>query len=111
MTKNVFSRSLTALLLISASMASTAYAAQEQATGMINFYGAVVHPACTNNVTDTKIELSCLNDSADTTTSNIELNNVTHIKGWNVINNGRNEFSYNWINEEKQLGMLTIKYI
>ncbi|MEY0065663.1 hypothetical protein AB7W70_20000, partial [Providencia rettgeri] len=49
--------------------------------------------------------------STESTMTNIGLNNITQEKDWNVINDGRNEYSYNWINEEKQLRMLTIKYI
>ncbi len=64
----------------------------------------------TNAVSDTHIKLSCLNNT-ESTMINIGLNNITQGKDWNVINDGRNEYSYNWINEEKQLRMLTIKYI
>ncbi len=41
----------------------------------------------------------------------VNLNDITNTQGWKVINDGRGEYSYNWVNEEKQLGMLTIKYI
>ncbi|WP_369309152.1 hypothetical protein [Providencia rettgeri] len=107
----VLTLSLTALLLLSASSLCRANASNDQSANMIHFYGAVFHPACTNNITDNEIILNCLNEKTNTTTSNIALNNVTQIKGWKVINDGRNEYSYNWVNKEKQLGMLTIKYI
>ncbi|MDR2224540.1 hypothetical protein [Providencia rettgeri] len=111
LTRKVFNHSLTALLLISASSAFNVYAAQDQASGAVHFSGAIVHPTCTNNVTEANVELSCFDDKTNVTTSNIDLKNIHSVKGWNVINDGRNELSYNWVNKEEQLGMLTIKYI
>lgn len=110
-TEKVFNRSIMALLLISAASVFSANAVQNQEAGTINFSGAVVHPTCTNDITDTQIKLHCLNDNTGSSTTKIELNNMTQKNGWNVINEGRHEYSYNWVNEEKQLGMLTIKYI
>ncbi|BBU98202.1 hypothetical protein KYI78_14680 [Providencia rettgeri] len=109
-TERVFNRSSTALILVLVFSTFNTYANQSQESGTISFNGAVVHPTCTNAVSDTHIKLSCLNNTESTMT-NIGLNNITQGKDWNVINDGRNEYSYNWINEEKQLRMLTIKYI
>lgn len=111
MAKKVFHCSITALLLMTASSIFSAYAAQNQDSGTINFYGAIVHPNCTNDISETQIKLHCMNNNTELTTESIELNNITQKSGWKVINDGRNEYSYNWANEEKQLGMLTVKYI
>ena len=107
-TKKVFNCSFAALLLVST---FSTYATQNQDSGTINFYGAVVHPTCTNDITDREIKLHCMNDNTESSISNIDLNSMTKKGSWNVINDGRNEYSYNWINEEKQLRMLTVKYI
>ncbi|AXH63620.1 hypothetical protein ABN306_12970 [Providencia huaxiensis] len=104
-------RSLTALLLVTAGASINAYANSDQQNGVINFSGAVVFPPCFNDVTDKHVTLNCLNNQSDMVANKVNLNDITNTQGWKVINDGRGEYSYNWVNEEKQLGMLTIKYI
>ena len=104
-------RSLTALLLVTAGASINTYANSDQQNGVINFSGAVVFPPCFNDVTDKHVTLNCLNNQSDMVANKMNLNDVKNTQGWKVINDGRGEYSYNWVNEEKQLGMLTIKYI
>ncbi|NIH24408.1 hypothetical protein [Providencia heimbachae] len=111
MTKKVFIISLTTLLLIPVLSTMSAHAETNQHSGTINFSGSIVHPPCFNEINEQKITLNCLNDKADMTSSHLDLNHVTKTEGWKVINDGRGEYTYNWVNEEQKLGMLTIKYI
>ncbi|ENU1228059.1 MULTISPECIES: hypothetical protein [Providencia] len=104
-------RSLTALLFVTAGASINAYANNDQQNGVINFSGAVVFPPCFNDITDKHVTLNCLNNQSDMVANKMNLNDVKNTQGWKVINDGRGEYSYNWVNEEKQLGMLTIKYI
>lgn len=99
------------VLLLATTASIHAYASNDQQNGVIHFSGAVVFPSCFNEVTDNHVTLNCLNNQSDMVASKINLNDVANTQGWKVINEGRGEYSYNWVNEEKQLGMLTIKYI
>lgn len=111
MTKKTFVGALAALLLAPAFISINAHAANDEHNGVIHFSGAIVQPPCLNEISSKQITLNCLNDNADMTSNHLDIKKVTQTKGWKVINNGRGEYSYNWVNEEQQLGILTIKYI
>ncbi|MGJ3355051.1 hypothetical protein [Providencia sp. Je.9.19] len=111
MTKKTFVGALAALLLVPTFMSINAHASNDEHTGVIHFSGAIVQPPCLNEINNKQITLNCLDDNADMTSNHLDIKKVTQTKGWQVINSGRGEYSYNWINEQKQLGMLTIKYI
>ncbi|HEM8294497.1 TPA: hypothetical protein U2M59_003838 [Providencia stuartii] len=103
--------SLTSLFLVSAFTSMNVNASNDEHTGIIQFSGAIVFPSCFNEINEKNIKMKCLNSQSDMVTNKIDLNDVTNIQGWKVINDGRSEYSYNWVNEDKQMGMLTIKYI
>ncbi|MTC60708.1 hypothetical protein GKR50_11855 [Providencia rustigianii] len=110
MTKRTFSRTLMALLLIPTLNSINAYAESNEHNGTVQFSGAIVHTPCLNEVSSKHVTLNCLDDNADMTTSNIDLNKLVKTEGWKKLNGGRSLYSYDWLNEDKQLGMLTIKY-
>ncbi|MGF7482663.1 hypothetical protein [Providencia sp. SP181] len=103
--------SLTSLFLVAAFTSMNVNASNDEHTGIIQFSGAIVFPSCINEINEKNIKMKCLNSQSDMVTNKIDLNDVTNIQGWKVINDGRGEYSYNWVNEDKQMGMLTIKYI
>ncbi|MGG4610101.1 hypothetical protein [Providencia sp. Me31A] len=103
--------SLASLLLITSFASMSANASNNEQTGIIQFSGAVVFPPCFNEVNEKYLTMNCLNSQSDMVANKIDLNNVTNTQGWSVINGGRNEYSYNWMNQNEQMGMLTINYI
>ena len=109
--KKLFTYSVAAFVFAVTLNLASAYTETHQQLGTINFVGAIVHPPCMKKIGHKQIILNCLNDKLETVTDKININNVAHIKNWEVINDGRNEYFYHWINEEKQLGVLIVRYI
>lgn len=109
--KKLLTYSVTTLILASTLNSVNAFAEAHQHSGTIHFVGALVHPPCINKIDHKQITLNCLNDKLEKVTDKIDLNNVNHIKNWKVINDGRNQYFYHWVNEEEQLGVLTVRYI
>lgn len=103
--------SLTAFFFVTACASINAHANNNQSNGTIHFSGAIVFPPCLNEVNKQHVILNCLNSETDMVANKLDLNNIANTEGWQVINEGRSEYLYNWINQEKQMGMLTIKYI
>ncbi len=110
MIKKTFIHKFTALFLISAAFSINAHADNSPITGEISFTGYIVHPSCGNEISTNEISLHCQNDKADEVTNRINLNNISPTKNWIAMSDGRNEYSYNWINENKNLGMVTVRY-
>lgn len=103
--------SLASLLLVTAFASMNANASNDGNTGVIHFSGAIVFPPCINEVSKKHVTMNCLNSQSDMVANKINLNDVANTQGWKVINDGRGEYSYNWVNQDEQMGMLTIKYI
>ncbi|HHR5900948.1 TPA: hypothetical protein ACS7XC_001859 [Providencia alcalifaciens] len=109
-TKKIFSRAVMALLLVPTLSAINAYADNNGHSGTIQFTGAIVYGACLNEVGNNNVTLNCLDDNDDMVANNIDLKKLVKTQGWTVLNGGRSSYSYNWVNKDKQMGMLTIKY-
>ncbi|ETT01339.1 MULTISPECIES: hypothetical protein [Providencia] len=108
--KKTFSRAVMALLLVPAFSAVNAYAENSEHNGTIQFTGSIVYASCLNEVNNNNVTLNCLNDNDDMVTNSIDLKKLVKTQGWKVLNGGRSVYSYDWLNEDKQMGMLTIKY-
>lgn len=78
---------------------------------MIHFAGAIVHPPCSNGVNELQLTINCLNNKADLTHSTLDLQKIAHSTSWTTIHDGRGEYIYNWVDQNKQMGLLTTKYI
>ncbi|UBX50251.1 hypothetical protein LDO51_05535 [Providencia alcalifaciens] len=108
--KKTFSRAAIALLLVPAFSTINAYAESSEHNGTIQFTGSIVYASCLNEVNNNNVTLNCLNDNDDMVANSIDLNKLVKTSGWKVLNGGRSVYSYDWLNEDKQMGMLTIKY-
>lgn len=110
MKKNIVLTSIALLFEPAISLANTEIT-QKEHNGVIHFTGAIIHPPCRNGVDDLQLTINCLNDKADMTQSTLDLKKIAHSSNWVTINDGRGEYIYNWVDQNKQMGLLTIKYI
>ncbi|CAG9432628.1 hypothetical protein [Providencia alcalifaciens] len=108
--KKTLSRVAMALLLVPAFSAVNAYAENSEHNGTIQFTGSIVYASCLNEVNNNNVTLNCLNDNDDMVANSIDLKKLVKTQGWKALNGGRSVYSYDWLNEDKQMGMLTIKY-
>lgn len=115
MIMRVITKTLSALVLTSTVISINAYASSDSAdeksiSGKIYFTGYIVHSPCKNELKTNEVNLDCLNEKADIVNNKIDLHKASLTKDWVAINDGRTEYSYNWINKNKKLGTVTVRY-